>query len=183
LENTNATQLPNMKSNVSDFHAMRKTRHRPDFRRIRLSRCYSVPEAATLLGVSAGTVRTWIRQGLPVLGNGKPILIPGDGLKSWLKARWTARKHHCQPDELYCCRCRCPRKAKLRSAEVIPMNAKTVAIRALCGSCGARMNKAGSLALLANIKEAFGLNTHGQVSLAGCENPAVNRHLEKEPAE
>jgi excisionase family DNA binding protein len=159
---------------------MCKAKCRPDLRRIRLNQCYTVLEVAVLLGVSAGTVRTWIWKGLPFLDGGKPILIPGDGMKSWLKARRTARKQKCLPDELYCCRCRCPRKAKPGSVEIIPRNNKTVAITSQCGSCDAKMNKAGSLAKLAEIKAAFSSETVAQVSLPGCEDSAVIRHLEKE---
>ena len=162
---------------------MRKITGKPDLRRIRLNKCYSVQEAAILLGVSVGTIWTWIRKGLPILPDIRPILIPGDGLKAWLKARAKARKCRCQPDELYCCRCRSPQKAKPGSAEIIPRNGKTVAIRALCNSCGTKMNKAGSLAKVLEIETAFGLNTHRQENLVGCENPAVNQHLEKETLE
>ncbi len=162
---------------------MRKLKTKPDLRKIRLSRCYSVPEVAILLGIAVGTVRTWIRLGLSVLEGVKPLLIPGDGLKLWLKARRAARKQKCFPDELYCCRCRGPRMPKLGSVEIIPRNSKTVAIRALCGTCGTKMNRAGSLAKMTDIMAAFGLETPAQVSLAGCENPAVIQHLEKEPAE
>lgn len=162
---------------------MRKVKGKPDLRRIRLSKCYSVQEAAILLGVSVGTVRSWIRKGLPILQNTRPVLIPGDGLKAWLKARSQGRKHHCQPDELYCCRCRGPQKAKRGSVEIIPRNGKTVAIRALCDACSTKMNKTGSLAKIPGIETAFGLNTHRQENLEVCENPAVNQHLEKEPTE
>lgn len=162
---------------------MRKAKGKPDLRRISLVKCYAVLEVSMLLGVSVGTVRTWIRKGLPVLEARKPFLIPGDGLKAWLKARAKARKHNCQPDELYCCRCRSPQKARPGSVEITPRNAKTVAIRALCGSCGTKINRAGSLARFAEIKAAFVSNTVVQVSLAGCETPAVNQHSEKVPAE
>ena len=162
---------------------MRKVKGKPDLRRIRLSKCYSVQEAAILLGVSVGTIRTWIRKGLPILQNIRPIFIPGDELKTWLKARAKARKHLCQPDELYCCRCRGPQKAKPGFVEINPRNGKTVAIRALCDSCGTKMNKAGSLAKISEIEVAFGLDTHRHVSLAGCGKPAVNQHLEKETVE
>jgi len=45
------------------------------------------------------------------------------------------------------------------------------------------MNRAGSLAKLAELRATFGVETADQVSLAGCDNPAVNHHLEKELAE
>jgi hypothetical protein len=53
----------------------------------------------------------------------------------------------------------------------------------LCGTCDAKMNRGGSLARLPEIRLAFGLDTQAQVNLAGCENPTVNQHLEKEALE
>ena len=162
---------------------MRQHKRVKDLRKVRLSKCYSVHEAASLLSVSACTMRSWIRNGLPALLDCRPILIPGDGLKAWLKARRAARKHTCQPDELYCCRCKGPQKAKSGSVNIIQRNAKTVTIRALCATCDAKMNLGGSLAKISEIRVVFGLATPAQVSLAECENPAVNQHLKKEQTE
>jgi excisionase family DNA binding protein len=159
---------------------MRKPKPKSDLRKIRLCRCYSIQEVAKLLGVGVNTVRAWIRLGLPVLGSEKPILIPGDGLKNWLKARGAARKHKCLPDELYCLRCRRPRKAKTGSAVIAPRNSKTVVVQACCATCDARMNKTGSLAKILEIQISFGLKTLVQVNLEGCDIPIVNQHLEKE---
>ena len=154
-----------------------------DLRRIRRGQCYSIPEVGRLLDVSIGTIRVWLRRGLPSLEGERPILIPGDGLKSWLVAQRLARKRKCQPDQLYCCRCRVPKDARPGSVVIVPRNAKTILISAMCGTCNAKMNRGGSLARLPEILLAFGLESQAQVSLAGCENPAVNQHLEEEPLE
>lgn len=161
---------------------MGKKKRGPDLRKIRLSQCYTIQQCSNTLGVTVATVWTWIRQGLPTVPNGKPPLIPGDGLKAWLTQRRLSRKRTCQPNELYCCRCRAPRAPKLGSVVITPRNTKTVAIRALCGTCDARMNKGGALANQSEISAAFGLSTPFQEHLAGCENPTVNQHFEKEPA-
>jgi excisionase family DNA binding protein len=145
---------------------MRSEKRGQDLRKIRLSKCYTIQQCSNVLGVSLGTVRKWLRQGLPTVPNGKPTLIPGDELKAWLTLRGLSRKQSCKPDELYCCRCRVPRTAKVG----------TVAIRALCGTCNTKMNKGGSLAKQSEIQVAFGLITPIQQHLAGCENPAVNQH-------
>ncbi len=162
---------------------MRKKGRGQDLRKIRRSQCYAIPEVGRLLGVSVGTVRAWLRRGLLSLEGERPILIPGDGLKSWLVAQRLARKRKCQPDQLYCCRCRVPKNAKPGSVVIVPRNARTITISAMCGTCGAKMNRGGSLARLPEIRLAFGLVTQAQVNLAGCENPAVNQHLEKETFE
>jgi hypothetical protein len=174
---------------------MGKQKSVPDLRKIRLSQCYTIQQCSNTLGVSVATIRTWIRQGLPTVPNGKPPLIPGDGLKSWLTQRRLSRKQSCKPNELFCCRCRGPRTAKFGSVVITPRNAKagslvitprnskTVCIRALCGTCNTRMNKGGSLAKRSEIAAAFGLITPLQEHLAECENPTVIQHLKKEPTE
>jgi hypothetical protein len=162
---------------------VRTKRRGQDLRRIRRSQCYSITEIGRLLNVTTGTVGAWLGRGLPSLEGERPILVPGDGLKSWLIAQRQARKRKCQPDELYCCRCRVPSKAKPGSVLITPRNTKTLVISAVCSTCDAKMNRGGSLAKLPEIQLVFGLNTPAQVSLAGCENPAVNQHLEKETLE
>lgn len=134
-----------------------------------------------MLGVTTGTVRSWLKLGLPRLDDVKPILLPGDTLKSWMVTRRQSRKRKCQPDELYCCRCKAPKRAMPGSVVITLRNAKTIAIRATCACCGAKMNKGGSLASLQKIKATFELKTPAQVSLEGCEKPTVIHHLEREP--
>lgn len=162
---------------------MRKPKRSLDLRKIRQSRCYTVQEVSNLLGVTKGTVRSWLKLGLPYLPDGKPFLVPGDSLKTWLVVRRRSRKRRCLPDELYCCRCRMPRLAIPGSVGITIRNAKTVTIHATCACCGSKMNKGGSHAELENTKVCFGLKTRDQVNLEGCENPAVNHHLESEPDE
>ena len=123
---------------------MRKKMQGQDLRRIRTGQCYTIPEASSLLEVSTGTVRAWIRRGLRALRCEGLTLIPGDELKSWLTARRQTRKRKCEPDELYCCRCRTPRKARPGSVVIVPRNAKTIVISALCTTCDAKMNRGGS---------------------------------------
>jgi hypothetical protein len=159
---------------------MRSAKRGQDLRKIRLSKCYTVQECAGLLSVSISTIRAWIRLGLPIVDAGKPLLIAGDALKSWLINRKAARKRKCQPDELYCCSCKQPRKAKIGTVMIVPRNSKTLFIRANCADCNAKMNQVGSLAYLSEILAVFGLETLAQVNLAGCENSNVNQHLEKE---
>ena len=162
---------------------MRFTKRGQDLRKIRLSKCYTVQECADLLAVSIGTIRAWIRSGLQTLADGKPILIAGDVLKKWLKNRRAGRKQICQPNELYCCSCKQPKKPKIGTVVIVPRNSKTLFIRANCADCSAKMNQVGSLAKLTEVRAAFGLDTLVQVNLSGCENPNVNQHSEKETAE
>ena len=162
---------------------MRTPKRSLDVRRIRQSRCYTIQELSSLLGITKGTVRAWLKLGLAKLDDVKPFLIPGDALKNWLTARRQSRRQRCQPHELFCCRCRKPRQAKPWSVEIKLRNAKTITICGLCEVCGAKMNRGGSVARLQEIKETFQPHTLVEVSLEGCEEPTVNHHSEGEPEE
>ena len=50
-------------------------RSKPRLKGIKTHRNYTVDEVAKALGVSKGTVRRWIKCGLPVLKERKPMLI------------------------------------------------------------------------------------------------------------
>lgn len=135
---------------------MRKAKKRkPDLRRIRPSKTYSLPQIAETLDRDIATVRAWIRDGLPTLGDQKPLLVLGSELKPWLKAKWAARKQPCKPDEMLCFKCDKPRRPETGSVRIEPRNEKTVSITGRCSVCGTRMAKAGSRAQMAEIEETF----------------------------
>jgi L,D-transpeptidase catalytic domain len=61
--------------------------------------------------VHRGTVRHWVKcQGLPVLTDRRPHLILGCDLVAFLKARRQSRTRKSARGELYCLKCRAPRK-------------------------------------------------------------------------
>ena len=78
---------------------------RPNWRGIKIHRNYEVGEAARDLRVCKGTVRRWIKSGLPTLTDRKPMLILGEDLIAFHKAR-TGKRQTCQPNECYCVKCR-----------------------------------------------------------------------------
>jgi excisionase family DNA binding protein len=124
--------------------------HRPNIRAVKKHRSYTVEEAARALGICKGTVRRWIKAGLPALTDRKPVLILGEDLTGWLKARKTPPQR-CEPGECYCVKCRAPRKAAGGMAELVPLNATGGNLRALCETCGTLMHRRVSNAQL----EAF----------------------------
>src|SRR5580704_12368457 len=84
---------------------------RADWRRVKTRISYTYEEAARTLGVHRGTVRHWVKcQGLPVLTDRRPHLILGCDLVAFLKARRQSRTRKCAREELYCLKCRAPRK-------------------------------------------------------------------------
>lgn len=155
---------------------MSKTKKRkPDLRRIRTTKTYTVPEIAKALDRNVATVRSWIRDGLPTLDGRAPPLVLGSVLKAWLKAKWAARKQQCEPDELYCCKCHEPRKPRPGTVQIIPKNEKTLCIKGECSQCGTRMTQVGSMAKRAEIENCFRTLTPRIQHLTGCSNPCARR--------
>ena len=79
---------------------------RPSHRALRAARSYTFEEAAIALGVSKGTVRTWVNNGLPAMKAQRPHLILGEALKDFLQAKTAKRKSALRPAELYCLSCK-----------------------------------------------------------------------------
>ena len=159
---------------------MAKRTRKPDLRRIRAGACYTAPEVADLLGVVVSTVRSWMRHGLPHLTDGRPFLIPGDELKTWLKDRQTRRRQACQPDEIFCFGCRAPRRPRPGTVTIVLRNEKTTTIKGRCPVCGCAMNRGGSVARLDDSKRAFGVHTMEQAHLTVSIEPIVKPNFVEE---
>ena len=86
---------------------MKKRLHNPN--RAKIHRNYTVEEVASLYGVFKGTVRNWVKAGLPTLNDKRPILILGSDLAAFHQSRRTRNKQKCKPGEMYCCKCRIPK--------------------------------------------------------------------------
>ena len=86
---------------------MAKTRVNP--RLAKIHRNYTVEEIAALFGVHRNTVRQWIKAGLPVVDQRRPVLVLGAALADFLRVRRTENKRPCRLGEIYCVRCREPK--------------------------------------------------------------------------
>ncbi len=115
-------------------------RRKPSRHRIKIHRSYTVDEVARVLGVAKGTVRRWIKGGLPALTDQKPALVLGEDLLQFLLFRNALHKK-CGPAECYCVKCREPRKPAGDMAEFIPLTPKTGNLRGICPTCGCLMHK------------------------------------------
>lgn len=112
----------------------------------KLSRSYSVEEVTRTLGVHKGSVRNWIKAGLPTVRETRPILILGSELRGWLEKRRKAAKRPCPPGTIYCFKCREPRPPALGMVEYVPMNAKSGNLKAMCADCETFMHRRTALA-------------------------------------
>lgn len=114
-----------------------KRSHNPHLAKIH--RNYSVEEVAKLLGVHKNAVRDWIKRGLKTVDARRPTLIRGRDLVDFLEARRARSKRPCAPGELYCLRCRAPRKPANGVVDYQPITSTTGNLIGRCSVCDATM--------------------------------------------
>ena len=127
-------------------------KRRPNPRLVKIHRSYTVEETAKLYGVHKNTVREWIKQGLSTSDDRRPALILGRELATFLQARRTKNKQTCQPGEIYCVKCRAPKKPAADMVEYKPVTEKLGNLVALCPDCNSIMNRRVSVAKLELIR-------------------------------
>jgi hypothetical protein len=125
---------------------------RLNYRLAKLHRNYSVEEIARLFSVHKNTVRIWVKQGLPTIDDGKPILVLGSALWQFLRDRRQRARQHCGPGEMYCVRCRAAKRPGGDFAECHPINASSANLRAICPDCACLMHRRVSLAGLDGVR-------------------------------
>jgi hypothetical protein len=123
----------------------------------KIHRSYTVEECALLFGVHKNTVRAWIKQGLPLNDDKRPILILGSELRGFLQAKRSKNKKKCQPCEIYCVRCKSQQRLVDGLVEYEVVNNATGRIIAICPTCGCIVNKYANLRGLALIQEQLGV--------------------------
>jgi len=119
----------------------------------KIHRSYTVEETANLFGVHKNTVRAWIKSGLPICDQKKPILILGSALREFLQTKRTKHKRKCKPCEIYCVRCKLPQHPAENMVEYKPINNSKGCLTAICPICDTIIYKFTSLAKLAQIQD------------------------------
>lgn len=115
------------------------SKHHPNPRLAKIHRNYTVEEVAGLFGVHGNTVRGWVRQGLPTSDDRRPTLILGRDLRAFLHARRAAKKRPCRPGEIYCMRCREPRRPAGDMADYESTTESLGNLIGICPECDALM--------------------------------------------
>ena len=113
----------------------------PNPGRIKLHYSYQVDELARISGAHRNTVRSWIKQGLPTIDSGRPVLIRGHDAREFLARRRREAKSACPPGHLYCFKCRSPRLPAGRMADYTPSTRGAGNLSAICSVCERWMNR------------------------------------------
>jgi Homeodomain-like domain len=155
-------------------------KHRPQWRRIKMHRSYSVEQAAETLKVTTSTVRRWLKTGLPHLIDQKPTLILGRELKTFGASR-KGKKQKCLAHECYCFRCRAPRSPALCMADYVPISPTGGNLRAICGECETIMHKRIGKAALKPLGAILDISIcQASADLIESAKPCPNDHLQEE---
>ena len=128
------------------------TRH-PNPRLVKTHRNYTVEDIAYLFDIHKNTVRGWIKQGLPIIDDKRPMLILGRDLFDFLQARRVKNKRPCKPNQMYCLRCRTPKVPAGNIADYQPVTESQGNLFGICPDCDAGMNRCTSMVKLKQIRE------------------------------
>lgn len=154
---------------------------RPNRRAIKQHYSYTSEEAARVLGVSKGTVRRWMKDGLPCITDKRPFLILGTDLRDFLNNRHRP-KQTCQLHECYCFRCQQPKAPAAGMVDYTPRTTVNSRISAICEACGTLMHKAFSATNLPRLMQLADVSfPQGEPCLSNRTKPLGNDHLKKEP--
>lgn len=151
----------------------------PNYRLVKIHRSYTVNEVAACLRVHRNTVREWIRSGLPTCDNRRPTLVLGRELASFLLARRTQSRRPCGPGELYCVRCRLPRRPAGEMADYLPRTATSGDLMGLCAQCETPMYRRVRSASLPRVAAGLDLRfAEGSDHIVESRDPSANSAFE-----
>lgn len=158
---------------------MKKRLYNPNL--AKMHRNYTVEEVASLYEVFKGTVRNWVKAGLLVLDDKRPMLILGSDLAAFHQAKRTKNKQKCLPGEMYCVRCRAPKSPALGMADYKPITGTMGNLIAICPACNSIMNRRASLAKLEQVRGKMDITMPQALQhIVDSKQPTVNSDLKQE---
>jgi hypothetical protein len=146
----------------------------PNYRLAKIHRAYRVDEVARLFRVHSNTVRQWLKAGLRTVDSGRPTLIHGTDLRAFHQDRRRRRKSPCQPGEIYCVRCRAPRRPAEDLVECLHQSDRVGSLVGICPQCEGVIYRRVSLRRLAEALGPLRLSTDGAAHIGGTSDSIVN---------
>ena len=161
---------------------VKKKRHyNPNLAKIH--RSYSVEELADLYGVYKGTVRAWIKAGLPTMNKKRPTLIRGSDLRDFLRAKRTKNKQSCKAGEMYCFKCRTPKKPDGNMVDFQTITETIGNLVGICPTCNTIMNRRVNITKLDQVRGEMDIMMPlTQRHIVDSNQPSVNSNLKQEQA-
>lgn len=153
----------------------------PNYRLVKIHHNYSAEDIARLFGKHKNTVRAWLKDGLKAIDETRPVLVHGQVLAAFLKARRTAGKRPSPPGHLYCFKCREPKPPSEGVVIVQAISDRVSNVSAVCPTCGGTMYRR---ARNHRLKE-FGADLDGTLPkaasrISAATNPSLNCDFDEE---
>jgi len=146
----------------------------------KIHRNYTVEEVANLFSVHKNTVRCWVKNGLAINDNRRPLLILGADLKCYLQAKRKSNKRQCKLFEIYCVRCRAPQCPAENMVDYEPINHTSGRLIGLCPNCDCIINKFFSIAKINQIKDNLDITLPKALKhINESVNPPLNSDFKK----
>lgn len=150
-------------------------------RLVKLHRSYKVDEIAALFNVHRNTVRSWLARGLQAVDDRRPILVLGRHLATFLQNRRDAAKRPCGPGEIYCLRCREPRRPAHGAVRYLPTTPTQGSLVGRCGCCGAGLNRRVSITKLPQVVADLVVTMEQlQGHIDESPQPSLNSHFKQD---
>ncbi|UWQ91974.1 helix-turn-helix domain-containing protein [Rhodobacteraceae bacterium M382] len=121
---------------------------------------YDINEAAAALGKTPATIRSWIKDGLPVMSSRKPYLLSGESIRFYLRGKYKAAKRPLGPDDFFCPGCGGARRPVGMAAIVSPIKGKTALLKGECSECGCTCTRMISKSQLGEFAQRFQLSNN-----------------------
>jgi hypothetical protein len=155
-----------------------KRRRLPNPRLIKIHRSYTIEEAARRCRVHRCTVRQWLKVGLVASDGLRPYLIRGSDLRAFLQARRTRNKRSCGPGEIYCVRCRSPKRPAGNMADYVPYTDTWGHLIDMCPDCELIIHRSVNIVRLPQVRGALAVaipKAHSRIGETA--NLSLNTHL------
>jgi hypothetical protein len=113
----------------------KKYRVNHNIRRIKTNFSYTLDEVSEVLNIHKQTLYTWIKKGLKTIQGSYPNLIHGSDLISFISKKQSKRKHKCKDDEMFCFKCKAPRKSVKDAVKITSKKSTCLNLLGKCEVC------------------------------------------------